>query len=235
MGRLNRNKTAESANKRLEQRFINSKTINEGFEPSMTEEEAKPEPKAVVRFIDKIKNQQSLQQLIKQLNTKVKRIYGLMAMVDILGLEENEINLAVKELKSLKQSMGDETQGGGELAEGMGWTPDIQNDFDRWKADGNVTQNTDGTYSTQDAQWRNRLKDLEALKQYFTKEFLNENLITEDIADDILIRYNIMSLVGKIVDENPNIDISLIPEIFRRIGDKIESKSTINKPQGIGR
>jgi hypothetical protein len=53
------------------------------------------------------------------------------------------------------------------------WTPDIQKQFDEWKLDGNVSKNNDGTYSTQDAQWKNKLKDLDALKQYFIKEFLD--------------------------------------------------------------
>jgi hypothetical protein len=53
------------------------------------------------------------------------------------------------------------------------WTPKIQKDFDKWRKSDNVVKNSDGTYSTQDAQWRNKLKDLEELKQYFTKEFVD--------------------------------------------------------------
>ena len=48
-----------------------------------------------------------------------------------------------------------------------------QKDFNFWKQDGNVSKNEDGSYSTQDAQWTNRLKDLDALKEYYFKEFLN--------------------------------------------------------------
>ena len=48
-------------------------------------------------------------------------------------------------------------------------------DFNFWKQDGNVSKNEDGSYSTQDAQWTNRLKDLDALKQYYYKEFLSDN------------------------------------------------------------
>ena len=44
-------------------------------------------------------------------------------------------------------------------------------DFNEWFEGGNVTKNQDGTYSTQDAQWRNRVKDLDQLKEYFIKEF----------------------------------------------------------------
>ena len=48
-----------------------------------------------------------------------------------------------------------------------------QKDFNFWKQDGNVSKNEDGSYSTQDSQWTNRLKDLDALKQYYYKEFLS--------------------------------------------------------------
>ena len=44
-------------------------------------------------------------------------------------------------------------------------------EFEKWKVDGNVSKNIDGTYSTQDAQWRNKIKDLKELKKYFIKEF----------------------------------------------------------------
>ena len=53
------------------------------------------------------------------------------------------------------------------------WTPKIQKDFDEWIKSDNVIKNPNGTYSTQDAQWRNKLKDLEELKQYFVKEFID--------------------------------------------------------------
>ena len=43
--------------------------------------------------------------------------------------------------------------------------------FKEWMEDGNVSKNNDGTYSTQDAQYRNKLKDLNELKKYFKKEF----------------------------------------------------------------
>lgn len=46
-------------------------------------------------------------------------------------------------------------------------------DFEEWKKSDNVIKNEDGTYSTQDAQWRNKLEDLKALKQYFIKEFID--------------------------------------------------------------
>lgn len=49
--------------------------------------------------------------------------------------------------------------------------PDAQTDFEQWMADGNVNQLPDGSYSTQDAQWRNRLADINELKMYYMKEF----------------------------------------------------------------
>jgi DNA repair protein RadC len=48
-----------------------------------------------------------------------------------------------------------------------------QADFNFWKQDGNVSKNNDGTYSTQDAQYTNSLKDMDALKEYYFKEFLS--------------------------------------------------------------
>jgi len=44
--------------------------------------------------------------------------------------------------------------------------------FIEWFEDGNVIQNQDGTYSTQDAQYRNRLKDINEVKKYFYNEFI---------------------------------------------------------------
>jgi hypothetical protein len=43
--------------------------------------------------------------------------------------------------------------------------------FKHWMAEksGNVVKNVDGTYSTQDAMWKNKIKDLEALKKYYEK------------------------------------------------------------------
>lgn len=49
------------------------------------------------------------------------------------------------------------------------WWDDSFND---WLEDGNVTTNQDGTYSTQDAQYTNKLKNLEELKEYFYNEFI---------------------------------------------------------------
>ena len=46
-----------------------------------------------------------------------------------------------------------------------------QEQFNAWKEDGNVIKLEDG-YSTQDAQYTNRLKDMSALKRYFYKEFI---------------------------------------------------------------
>jgi GNAT superfamily N-acetyltransferase len=47
-----------------------------------------------------------------------------------------------------------------------------QEQFNDWKEDGNVSKNADGSYSTQDAQYTNRLEDMSALKRYFYNEFI---------------------------------------------------------------
>ena len=46
-----------------------------------------------------------------------------------------------------------------------------QEQFNEWMEDGNVIKLEDG-YSTQDAQYTNRLKDISALKRYFYNEFI---------------------------------------------------------------
>lgn len=46
--------------------------------------------------------------------------------------------------------------------------------FKEWMEDGNVHKFEDG-YSTQDAQWRNRLKGMDELRKYFRKEFLSDS------------------------------------------------------------
>lgn len=43
-------------------------------------------------------------------------------------------------------------------------------EFKHWIADGNVIK-IDGYYSTQDAQYRNRIKNKSELYKYFIKEF----------------------------------------------------------------
>ncbi len=52
------------------------------------------------------------------------------------------------------------------------FTKQQQEDFDAWMEDGNVIENQDGTYSTQDAQYMNRLVGIDGLKAYYYKEFL---------------------------------------------------------------
>ena len=46
------------------------------------------------------------------------------------------------------------------------------NRYTEWILDGNVVQNLDGSYSTQDAQYRNRIPNAVELLEYFKKEFL---------------------------------------------------------------
>ena len=54
------------------------------------------------------------------------------------------------------------------------WSKDDfwQEQFNDWKKDGNVSKNTDGTYSTQDAQYTNSLRGIIGLKKYFYNEFV---------------------------------------------------------------
>jgi DNA repair protein RadC len=52
------------------------------------------------------------------------------------------------------------------------FTKEQQESFDFWMEDGNVIKNSDGTYSTQDSMYRNRLENMDALKEYFYNEFI---------------------------------------------------------------
>lgn len=56
------------------------------------------------------------------------------------------------------------------------WTSDIQNSFEEWKEDGNVEEIEDGVYSTQDAQYKNKIKGIEDLKNYYYNEFIKPSL-----------------------------------------------------------
>ena len=52
---------------------------------------------------------------------------------------------------------------------------DEEDSFQEWMDDGNVIEQSKGVYSTQDAQYRNRLKGLDELRKYFRKEFLSDS------------------------------------------------------------
>ena len=52
---------------------------------------------------------------------------------------------------------------------------DEEESFKEWMDDGNVIEQSKGVYSTQDAQYRNRLKGLDELRKYFRKEFLSDS------------------------------------------------------------
>jgi hypothetical protein len=47
--------------------------------------------------------------------------------------------------------------------------------FKEWMEDGNVIEFEKDVYSTQDAQYSNRLKGMDELRKYFRKEFLSDN------------------------------------------------------------
>jgi len=59
------------------------------------------------------------------------------------------------------------------------WDKDTEADFQFWMAGDDVSKNKDGSYSTQDAQWKNKLKNLDALKDYYAREFLESNSDSE--------------------------------------------------------
>ena len=49
----------------------------------------------------------------------------------------------------------------------------IEKEFIEWYTNGNVICLTDNTYTTHDAQWKNRIPNFIELKKYFIKEILN--------------------------------------------------------------
>jgi hypothetical protein len=61
---------------------------------------------------------------------------------------------------------------GSEYAKGGVLSKSDLEDFNEWMEDGNVIKNPDGTYSTQDANFRNRIESLEDLKKYYKREFV---------------------------------------------------------------
>jgi len=94
--------------------------------------------------------------------------------------------------------------------------------FDFWKEDGNVIRNQDGTYSTQDAQFRNKLKDLDALKEYFYKEFLKEYENGGSVTDMTIIAKAIEYITGTGIERDSIVDKGWKYE-FRFKGRKIVS------------
>lgn len=56
--------------------------------------------------------------------------------------------------------------------EDFNWTQEIEEDFLAWIIDGNAIKNPDGTYSTQDSMWKNRLASIDELKRYYYNQYL---------------------------------------------------------------
>ena len=84
-----------------------------------------------------------------------------------------EIDLYVGDDGQIHSSGGEEVEEAscGSKKKGMGEETSDKASFEDWANSDDVIKNEDGTYSTQDAQWKNRLKDKEDLRKYFDKEF----------------------------------------------------------------
>ena len=73
---------------------------------------------------------------------------------------------------------------------------DDEESFKEWIEDGNVIEFEKDVYSTQDAQYRNRLKGMDELRKYFRKEFLSDSYSQGgDIKQDLRMDYNFSSLL----------------------------------------
>jgi hypothetical protein len=73
-------------------------------------------------------------------------------------------------------------------------------DFNEWKRDGNVIRNSDGSYSTQDANFRNRLEDMEELQRYYKREFVGSYAKGGKMEN----MYKIVDIDGDTVESNLN-------------------------------
>ena len=103
-----------------------------------------------------------------------------------------------------------------------------QEDFDFWIEDGNVSKDADGSYSTQDAQWQNSLKDMDALKEYYAKEFLSGTRYAGggDTDDKHLIAKAIEYITGSAI-ESDTIQFEANNVAFKYKGKNVWS--TLNK------
>lgn len=72
---------------------------------------------------------------------------------------------------------------------------DEEESFQEWMNDGNVVSFEKGVYSTQDAQYSNKLKGMDELRKYFKKEFLSDSYEGGGSIDVETYDYN--NLVGK--------------------------------------
>lgn len=70
--------------------------------------------------------------------------------------------------------------------------------FKEWMEDGNVIEWEKGVYSTQDAQYSNRLKGMDELRKYYRKEFLSDSYEGGGSID--VENYDYNELIGKYVN-----------------------------------
>jgi DNA repair protein RadC len=144
-------------------------------------------------------------------------------VVEIIAFEPNQIKLADGSNTTFDIKNPDIRFKNGGLTKNnmenkIKFSKEEHKDFNFWKQDGNVSKNEDGSYSTQDAQWTNRLKDLDALKQYYYKEFLSDRPRyagggTTD--DKHLIAKAIEFIIGSAIDTN-SIEIEPTKILFKR-------------------
>ena len=79
----------------------------------------------------------------------------------------------------------------------------FEDSFDEWfnEEEGNVIQNEDGTYSTQDAQFRNRLKNIDEVKEYFYKEFIQGQYDYYEKGGKILASSSSLEGINKLISQ----------------------------------
>jgi DNA repair protein RadC len=101
----------------------------------------------------------------------------------------------------------------------------FQEEFNNWMEDDNVIKNPDGTYSTQDAQYRNSLKDMSELQMYFYKEFIEGQYAEGGEADSFGKGGNVSSIEKRVEEVNKLIELANANDI-----SVIDSSTTWQSP-----
>lgn len=110
--------------------------------------------------------------------------------------------------KQMKMKFDNNYEDGGVIY--SDWLKDdsFQEEFNYWMEDDNVIKNPDGTYSTQDAQYRNSLKDMSELQMYFYKEFIKGQYAEGGEADSFGKGGNVSSIEKRVEEVNKLIELA---------------------------
>jgi hypothetical protein len=85
-----------------------------------------------------------------------------------------------------------------------------ESSFKEWMDDGNVVEFEKGVYSTQDAQYSNRLKGMDELRRYFRKEFLSDSYAKGGGVEKIDKKQLLIDLQNKYLEDYYNATLETI-------------------------